>query len=734
MSLDIKSSLDAVKRQALLVIMKSVKVPYINLSNDLFSYVSTDNTAFTTLLARLNFNAALFSSTQVSAMWLLAYLDFYALYTIMVSNYTVFSQLKTVSEGKYRYIYNLYKELERVIGTKKILQDYSYGFYNNFLYPKDINAVSSRTVTRSGKLTNILETYPVVTLPSRSTKEVLPTALTFFTDDQSISDIDSTSDTNFLKYSILRYQNNKVSIVRSIEPAKDGISYSRGTPDVTGTIAGYFTDTIYIKVTESTHNNDGSALMKVQGSTNNADWSSDLTVLDGIPKALTIEGDIEVGLNITLYDGSSLAIGDRWILNISHMNIKPPTIDLVIRFGMLEPISFITYMDTSIHKLDILSSAVRRRKFDATEIPVKVFDGRIGHVAITSGPVSTYRTRLQQQDFDISSKDGRMANKYDFKVTDIKGYQCIYEPHGAVTFNSVAVKNITSCALEADTFTPDYGIWESESNIQSKLPQSFTEFNVVAETKLSRAVVPMLPKDFLKKFQYTLVVSKANLATLLVPDVDGKIYVKIGDLAIVTNDSTPSKRGTYVLNEEMVWKKYTEDKSGYTPIVIESVVPSSIVINNELLPYGSASYVARFPIDDLYEINNTFTYTHMQAYDNYLKTKAAFNLNLQNNLILFGEYYWKNGYSIVYPVKLWSISDTADNDHTNGKWIQASAGIYYLYYFDEYNDVHLALREYDQGNKILRTFSGNLYGQIEMRSMDKSHVTPMVFDYKLEYI
>lgn len=725
MSLDIKTSLDTVKRQALLTILKNVKVPYTDLNNDLYIYLSTDSSAFNALLSRFKFNAAVFSSTQVSAVWLLSYLDFYALYTLMVSNYEVFNTLKTISEGKYKYIYNLYKDLNRVVETKRILQDYSFGFYNNFLHPKDINAAASRVVTRSGKLTNVLESFPVVTLPVKTSKEVLPTALTFFTDDQAISDIETSSDTDFLNYSILRYQNNKVSVVKSIEPAKDGIIYSRSIPDVSGTIAGYFTDAIYITVTESSRDSADNAIFKIQGSTNSIDWSSDLTVAPAVPTRMTIEGDIEIGLSITLYDGCSLAVGDRWVLNIRHMDVAPPSIELAIRFGMLEPISFISYLDTSSHKIDVISSKVQRRKFNNTLEQVNLFDGNIGHIAIVNGQVNTYKTKFIQSNSDISSKDGKLANKYDFKIADIKGYQRTYESHGAITFNAVPVSGVTSAAVEAQTFLPGYGIWESESNLDVQLPQSFIEFNVTAETILSSATIPLLPKNYLKK----IIAKKVLLYSDLLTSPGDP-----GDFIIVTDDATQNLRGTYVLTEALDWKKYSQNTTGYYPVVMEAIVPNRVDITNELLDYGAVLYNPRFPVDLDYALNSASPYPYIQAYDNSLKSETSYSFNTDNGTIRLSEYYWKNGYSVVYPVKLYSISDTFDNTYNNGKWIAASSSIYYLYYFDEYNDVHLALREYDPATSLLKPISGNLFGQIEIRSMDKPYITPMVFDYKLEYI
>ena len=718
MALDIKSSLDSVKRYALTNVIKNIPIEYVNITKKLQNYTLSGSSDFRTLLDIVDYNKNIFSSTQTGAIWTLAYMDFYSLYSIMLSNYSIFNTLKNIALGKYKYVYNTYKDTWRIVVTKEIQQDYRYSFYNNFLFPRDVSLEMSKVNSRTGKFSNILETTPVVTLPAYKKNEVFPTSLTYQMNDIAISECNSDSDSNYVNIDLYRYQNNKVSIVDNITPAKEDNVYKYKIPEIQGSIAGYFTDIIYINIFSNEKINNVEKA-KMQCSTDAITWSNPYDIVFDKQNDIIIENDIPLGLKVIFYSNSNLSTNDKWVISLIHTSIKDPTVDMSIRFGVLEHISYVTYMDTSLYKLNIESTKIKKHKFDNMLIDSTLFDGRIGHVVACNSQVDTIKTLISQPNYDVVSRDSKLSNRYSFKVNNIKGYVCEYEPYGTLVFNEQDVEDITSIMVDSNDMIPEYGIYNSEDINSPNIPKSFIEYNVIAENTLSKAIIPMIPKGHLNKNIYNTFLDLPSLS---------QSNLSLGNIGVVVEDN--NNNGTYILTVSG-WKRISYSIDNYLPVIHEIFIPSKVDNVSNLSDFGIASTTLRFPVDNQYILNKTTPNNSVLVYNATQESLANYNYTYSTNSTMVTKYYWDDLYVITYPVLLNSISDTNERDVTKGKWISANGNIYYMYYIDENNEIHLAIRELDQASKLLKDFTGQISGQIEMRSADKSSISPMIFDYKI---
>jgi len=673
MAQDISSSLNTIKKQSIIVLAQNVNIRFPQLKDNLIREAKISGGIFKSLLWMLQFNQNTLSSSNVSAAFLLAYLDFYALYSLIYSNYEVFNGLKTISEKKYEYIHELYKSLGNLIKEKEKSIDYMFVQQISFNNTIRINQKISGFLNRKNKVSIPLSFKEILTLPVRSEKIINPSYLTFHDTDSAINEAYSENGIDYLKYSILRKQNNKVGIPESIIAASDDNSYSI-VPDIEGTIFGYFSDTIFVECSGITLS-DNSSIESIEliASTNGTDWSNNFSLIPNVKTEILIENDISIGLSILLQDGFNLKIGDRWLINISNNKIEYPSLRLKIGFDFLEPLSYVSFKDESDFKLTINSSNIDRAKFSSIKDTAFVYNDNIGQVGVIEGSINKYEIELSQKNYTIKSKDESLGFLYDFKIKDIIGIQRDYEAHGSIVFESTKMENINTLSLSTKEYIPVSGVHKLDD---INIPKCYIEKNILVETQTSKLLIPMIESDILKK-----------------------------DLNIDLNN----------INQK--------------PLIFEVIIPDEIAewgTGNE-----AANYKSRFPIDQSYIISGSDA---IQVYDAKLETPVSFDYFSDNGKIQITEYLQKNLQCMLYSIKIHNSLDTCDDNKDNGKWIRAGVDIYYMYYVDEFNDVHLAIRHYDFFNKKLIPFSGNISFHVEMRSSDQLYVTPMMFEFSVSGI
>jgi hypothetical protein len=659
MANNINTTLDFLKSQALRVILKSTTVRYPTIKKKLEEYIKSGGSNFNSLISMVNFNQEVLSSATVSSVYLLAYMDFYALYTVLYANYAVLDNLKEVSRNKYSYIYNIYKELSALISQKEYLQKYSYSTYENFMFSKNIDRLLSGFIVRGGSVSKPLDNNIALTLPVRTSEKFDPAYITCTDIDNSISKSKSSFGKNDLSYELLRLQNNKIGTAsgnRAMKMASDN-GYT-GTPEVTGTIFGYFADNIYVSVTKIEKDSlDNIEAIWLSCSTNGANWSTQYEIMPGIKSEILIEDDLAIGLYITLKDKLSLRVGDRWNIDIINSNIAPPDIDIKIGFDTLNKITTIKFLDTSAYPLTSGISRVKKDKYGEDYIDEYVYSSRIGNIVSPQDRVFEYNISFKQNEFDIYSDQGKVAYKYDFNITSIEAIAETFWPHGSIVLKGEDVVNINTITFTSAEKLPYYGAHTLEVPC---VPKTMIEYNIVVEDATSRAIIPAVTNNFIED-----------------------------------NDNL------------YVW---------------DFVIPKTIDENQGSTTYwGSAYYTPRFQ----YDLNAGLpskVYTLFDGVEN-----PGLEYDSIQNIFVITEYVYKQSHILWYPIRVNNIEDIIEISLTD-KWIRAGSNIYYMYYKDEDNKIHIAIRSYNINEDILSPFTGKVYGQIEMRSADKPHVTPLVFD------
>lgn len=670
MSTNIRSQLDQLKVQSINIIARNATIRFPQVQKSIADYISSGGSYFNSMLRFLDFNADLLSSSTISATYLLAYMDFFALYTILFANYPVFARLMDISKSKYEYIYSVYKQLSGDLKQKEILQKYNYCTYENFIYPRYINWELSGFLGRDKRSSKPLSVSPVMTLPVIEQRIISPSSINFTDTDYTNSFSQSLKYLDGFDFTIFRTQNNKIGVADSgkASPFGGNVKYSV-EPDVKGTIYGYFADKIYVTITKIEKNQSGEITkITAQGSTTGYEWSSDFDVNLDAWTDINVEDNVAIGLKIFLRNGLNISTGDKWTINVINTNLGYPRIRLKLAFDLLEQMSYIRYTDISPHAISISDAYIDRNKFgDDIENNVQSFKSNIGHIVVSDGTVDEYAADISQYEYDIKSMDGKLLYEYAFKVRNIEGVINKYHPHGTAVLKGMKVSNINTITIESTYKLPKY---QEHTEQNPYVPKSLVEFNIIAENISGKVMIPAIEKNEFKNKE----------------DNNRKFYI---------------------------W---------------DYVIPGTINENNgETSYFGSAYYKPRFPVD----IENYEEVLAYQMHDNI--KNGGVEYNIEQDIFVVMDYIYSKSVCAWYPVKINKVEDIVAIT-PNNKWRKASYNIFYMYYLDENNLVHIAIREYDQNTRTLKPFSGTIYGQIEIRSLDHSYKTPMVFDYSVACI
>jgi hypothetical protein len=665
MATNINASLDLLKSQATRVIIGNIKIRYPEIKKNLDAYIRSGGSDFRSLISLVNYNRDVLSSTTASSIYLLAYLDFYALYSVLYANYLVLDNLKEVSKNKYSYIYDIYKELESLISKKELLQKYTYSTYENFIFSKNVNQILSGYISRDSNVSKPLDTIDALKLPVRTSLTIDPAYITCVDVDNSISKTTSEFYKNELYYELLRLQNNKIGVASGNKATRMSAENGyREDPEVTGTIFGYFAKNIYVTTTRTVRSStDELTEIYLSCSTNGIDWSPEYKVFSGIKSKIIIEDGIDTGLYITIKAGLSLRQGDRWSISIINANIAPPVLDIKIGFDTLNKITMIKFLDVSAYPLVKENSRIRRDKYGTGYVDQYIYDSRVGNIVSPQDRVYEYNVSFKQLESDVTSDEGKIALRYDFKIKDIQALAQTFWPHGSIVLNAEDVSQINTITIASEEWNPNYGIHTIED---PHVPRSLIEYNIIAETSTGRVVIPALPNNFIEN-----------------------------------NNSL-----------------YTWD----------FVIPKTIDENQGSTTYfGTAYYPPRFPVNQDVGLSK-------KAYKIFSgEGNPGLAYEPLTDIFVLTDYIYTQSHILWYPIMINNIEDTIDIS-LSSKWIKASANVYYLFYRDENNKIHTAIRNYNIVEDILLPFTGKVYGQIEMRSADQPHVTPLVFNYSISCV
>ena len=679
MSIQVESALDTLKRQSLQVILGQIYIKSPTIKNLLTTYIKDGASSFSSLmLSSATTSSKSLSSDFINANMLLAYMDFYTLYALTYANYNVFNALRNISNSKFNYIYNLYKDAYSILTEKSFSNKYQYIKYCNFTYPKEIDISKSRINIRGNAVSEILGLDGTLTLPVLKSYEVMPSSVTFDYSDSSVHIIDQDIGQNYLFFNLMRTHTEKLGTLKISDPncmihryegSVPNISGYRGVPEISGTVYGHFSKEIHLIVDSIDLIIESNYIQTiwVKGSSNGYDWSAPFAVTPKVPAAILIDNNIAIGLSVTLYDYLDIAIADRFIMLLRDITISDPTLTLKLGFGALDKISYIKYNEISPYKLNVIpnSAILQKLKYDKSSPGNFVYDNRISQYFTVGGPVNKAEVSFTQSDYDIYSLDSSLYHKYSFMLSDIAGVVSEYMPHGGISLNSMDVKDLGTLAVYSNTFT---AVTSLPHTLADPHPDTtYIEYNAYVKNESGQFCIPLLNMDFMKQ-------------------------------------------------------------NNYSPMMFEYVLPDDITVFNSTGDTGLIRYKQRFPINNQYKlVDNDF----MKAYSiSSGKSLSAIYDKLTSTTLIYNAEL-RLGYCLWYPLLIQPIIETAKNNPNDGSWILAGGDIYYMYYIDEEDHVHTAIRTRPKGKNVLMPFTGTIQPAIEIRSLAKPHVTPLVFDFAL---
>lgn len=503
MILDISGSLNLLKNQAILSILKNIDTRFELLNSDIKSKLKASSTSFESLLNLYEINYSKLASANVNALFMISYLDFYALYVILQSSYSSFKGLNDSSNSKYIYISSLFLDMFDMLNNKLLLKDYRYVSYVNFLNKSSVTFEDIGNITRGKKLFDILSTDGVLSLPISESTEFAPSEISYEGIDISSHELIDNSTYKSVSYNIYRKQLNKICIVDSVVSNSSNF-VTRVVPDILGTIYGYYSDMLYIIISSIDKTGDIVNSFKIKGSIDGSEWSSESEGTIGTYLPLLIEGDIDTGIKIC-FNNHEIEEGDIWSINLSRISLPDPSINVSIKFDMFENISYLSLSDISEYRLDINSYKIRHKKFASFEDIETYYDDNYIKLVTINDQINELKLGLTQKDCNIATYNSKLVNNYDFKIEDIKAISNEYLSQGTINFNKIDVSLIRDVSLEAKEY-----LYQPTENYSTK---QYIEYNIFASSETDKILIPILPKE-----------NNTTINEFIIPSMAGNYY------------------------------------------------------------------------------------------------------------------------------------------------------------------------------------------------------------------
>lgn len=678
---DISGSLNILKNQAFMSILKNIDIKFDLLKNDILYSIKNNSTIFESLLNSYNIDFSRFSSANMNAFFMLSYLDFYAIYAILQSSYSAFIGLLDSSRNKFGYISNLFLDTTDMLIEKKLLKQHRYALHINFLNNSLLKLENIGNITRDKKLFNLLNTTDVLTLPIIKSKIFYPSNIAYTEKDISFHSSVNNSSYIDINHSIYRKQINKTAITDKIIP--NNSNYQNNiTPKVSGTIFGYYADSIFIKLTDVIKEDGVVKSINIIGSIDAEEWSSETTIELNNYYPILIEGNINTGLRV-MFDEAEIDTGDIWTISLKQIDISDPVLETTIKFDMLENVSYLTMSDISNYKLVLSDYKIRNKKFTEFVNFTDIYDECFKKVLTIHKQISELRLSICQKDCDIKTYNSGLANEYSFRLSDIKAVSNEYLSQGTINFNTIEVDSIRDIILE----TKEYLYNKDDLKM-------FIEYNIFVDNDIDKILIPILKKD-----------SRREIEEFIIPSTSASKYIY-------------KTRFPVDLNYEM------KIINLYKPTDIKTVLGSPSSTN----PY----YIYDSSITDG-SVNLLTIYMpgYMEQYSYKIKYSPLINLaenaysNRRVDLIGDENIDWIAYNSIYYMYyknfkgeTCLALKDAKSDKPIVSNMLSASGSIILG------ND-SASLEE------TLSGFSGKITSNIEMRSVEPQYISPEVYNYKL---
>jgi hypothetical protein len=529
------------------------------------------------------------------------------------------------------------------------------------------------------RLSESLNYNTVLTLPRSLSKEIYPLSINIRDIDNGENIIENTSDNKNIRYSINRLGFDKIGVVDSVSKIKTNNIYVK-SPSVTGTIHGYYSDKIYIKVTSVSASG-----VYISGSSNNLDWSEAASINFNEDSLFNIDNELPIGLSINIpfvYGEDSIAINDGWKINLRYISLDDPEIISTIKFNTLSNLSYITFDDLTKSDIDLIDVRNKHKNLE-DYIDVSEYNGsnnsysdKMSHIVPMFKTVADLEMTMMQRDCSIDTVNSSFVHKFDFNISEIKGYYNEYGSYGICSFDKIEIPR-DSGILSISTVTDKY-----------------------------------IPRD--EKYLTDYITTAGRFVKYF---IDEKIMVSSG--------------------QDYLFIPYIENDG----IITEYISPT-ITGNNTAIEFiTSMPVTGGIRVLDLTAENEVYDFTEEEVIIN---NGRFIKLTMPIKTIDSGPgFNLKSVYVLTYQPVIYSYEESLNfyiHPDNSTKWMynknKTDSSIYYMYFKDINNKLNIAiatLGEIDNqtGEYKLVPFYGYVSGMIQMRSLAEASVSPIIFEYSL---
>lgn len=676
--MNIYSTIDMMKRQALKEIMNNVSLRSASLTTLIEYYIQNGASDVYALSSIVPSFKSIASCGDFNANIGLSYLDIYALYSLSYSSLLTLKAYTNIHNSRYTSVFETYKAIQKLMKEKTLSSQYKYVSYNDFT-SNSSRDITDTDINITALVLNMLSIKDALSLPIVNRVEYNPDNITF-------TDLNGPSD----NISYRKINDNSVDIDISVNHTNKyghvhgDIKQTSTTPKVTATpptikqfAKCYIGDTLLIKITTVTTDTiTGITTYSYQTSIDKgASWSQSYTgnaINTEVP--LYLLNNIESGLLMTFTDdmiATKMSANDTWEVTLHYKTYSAPVLEAKLEFNNVTPVSYVRFSDMSDYPL------IEDNIYNNKSVLITTLEGdnvtrstnmqinkRLNNIAVANSSVSDMKIALSQKRYEVGL-DTNIGSKinYNYRLMNIKAVTNTYASYGSIISSAIGVEKVTSITLDAEFYSGD------SDNIT---------FEAILEDEEGMVTVPLIHTFHL--------VDNALIQTV-------KEAIKI---ASVVNGSI-----IYDLN-------YKIDPTYH------SVLSSNVIVKD--LTYHSLK-LSDASISLLYGNKDTVTFTPTV------------------NRLYYVEYPILISSMEQFFIDYITYSNIDNKTLMQTPWIVVpNTKVAYLLYKDEDNKLHTSIRKIATTSTgiALTPFTGNIFLQIKMTSGSKSlYESPYVYNCTL---
>jgi hypothetical protein len=674
--MSVQSSFDIFRRIALQEIINTtnININSRHIFNKIQNYIQYGNISISSLSDLYEPSYSKVSLSDLTAKYMLIYLEMYTQYIINAGNSETILTLNDVSKSKYQYIINKYIELHSLIKEKEYAKEYKYLKHINFSITNSVSSTLFSSV--SDYELPQLSYSDMLSLPILSSEIIYPEYTTAYIDDKVLSEIIYENDNKNINAKINRTTNlfigniKEVTYVSTLIVNKSNIQFS-------GTINGYMSEFIYFKITDYNilNNNITSFIYQTSIDGKTWDFTGFIDVVD-VNKSydIFILEDINTGLKFRL-DTPDILENQVWCLKLSYLKLSDAICYIKSIFNITKPISYISFNDSTEFKLTIDENIINNRsELDNDKTIVKTKSNSIKYTLPINSSLYSAIIKATQKRFSFGVSDtGNALMRYSFNINDITGYSNKYYKSGMFVIDKFDVENISTIFVDADYTLAN--IYEGYD-----ISKTIILYLAVIENKYGTCEIPLIHSRY--KYDYPERILNNSFCLVAEP-------IMINSKTLIdTSSMSFSYKLKYIYSNSLLTDSALFIFNPHMKINMSAIGASNYALFNSSNP-------------TMHELT-IFTKNHINSY-----------------------------YIFKHAVNLYKVEDiTSELEDLNGTqniWNKTSNRSAYMYFIDNDGKIKTAIKSIDSDNSLI-PFTGSIYGKIIMYSADEDYVSPYLND------